>query len=343
MLNADDLRLLNAVRSGGSLSRAARELGRAVSTVSHAARLLEERLDALLFDRRGYRIALTPAGQLLVDEGARLHLETERLAQRVQQVARGWEPQLRIAVDELVNFSALLPLVAVFDALQSGVQLRFTHESVGGTWEALQDGRADLVVAATNEPPAIAQLKWFELGVLQWVFAVSPHHPLARAALPLADSALPVARSALPFAHSALPLAHSALPLAADAIAQHRAVVVADSARHANRKTYGVQRGQPVLAVPGMREKIAAQEAGLGCGWLPRAMVQAQLAAGTLLALPTQTAREPNVLYVGWIDGSGGRALQWWTQQLRDPRLAKPLFEGHARFAAAVRARRAAA
>lgn len=72
MLTPDDLRLLNAVRTTGSLSRAARELGKAVSTVSHAARQLEERLDALLFDRRSYRIALTPAGQLLVDEGARL-------------------------------------------------------------------------------------------------------------------------------------------------------------------------------------------------------------------------------------------------------------------------------
>jgi DNA-binding transcriptional LysR family regulator len=300
MLTLDDLRLLSAVRATGSLSRAARDLGKAVSTISHAARQLEGRLDALLFDRRGYRIALTAAGQLLVDEGARLHGENERLARRVQQVARGWESQLRIAVDELVNFQALLPLVHAFDTLQSGVQLRFTHESVGGTWEALQDGRADLVVAATNEPPAIAGLKWFELGVLDWVFAVSPHHALARAREPLSS----------------------------EMIKAHRAVVVADSARHGNRKTYGVQADQTVLAVPGMQEKIAAQRAGLGCGWLPRSMIAQHLKSGALVARRTEADREPNVLYVGWIDGATGRALKWWTQQLREPRLAAPLFGG---------------
>ncbi len=302
MLTPDDLRLLNAVRATGSLSRAARDLGKAVSTISHAARQLEGRLDALLFDRRGYRIALTAAGQLLVDEGARLHGENERLARRVQQVARGWESQLRIAVDELVNFNALLPLVDAFDALHSGVQLRFTHESVGGTWEALQDGRADLVVAATNEPPAIAGLKWFELGVLQWVFAVSPHHALATA--------------------------HE--PVSSEQIKAHRAVVVADSARRGNQKTYGVQADQRVLALPGMKEKIATQLAGLGCGWLPQSMVAQHLESGTLIARRTEADREPNVLYVGWIDGATGRALKWWTQQLREPRLAGPLFEGAA-------------
>ena len=35
-------------------------------------RQLEERFDALLFDRRRYRLQLTPAGELLVSEAARL-------------------------------------------------------------------------------------------------------------------------------------------------------------------------------------------------------------------------------------------------------------------------------
>ncbi len=40
--------------------------------MSYAARQLEERFDALLFDRRRYRLQLTPAGELLVNEAARL-------------------------------------------------------------------------------------------------------------------------------------------------------------------------------------------------------------------------------------------------------------------------------
>ena len=297
MLSLDDLQLLDAVRATGSLSRAAERLGKAASTVSYAARQLEDRLDALLFDRAGYRIALTPAGLLLVEQGAQLHAQAQRLTERVKQVAHGWESELRIATDELANIEALLPLVTDFDALASGVRLRFAHEVLGGTWEALLDQRADLVVAATNEPPAMAHLQWFELTQLQWVFAVSPRHPLAR----------------------------ETQPLSMEAIAAHRAVVVADTSRLAIARSYGVQMHQERLAMPSMRAKIAAQVASLGVGWLPLEKVRQHLAQGTLVALATQDPREPNLLYVGWHSHRAGPALQWWVEKLRDPRLVRPL------------------
>src|SRR5688572_33465596 len=95
MLSEDELALLEAIREAGSLSRAAVRLGKAPSTVSHAARQLEARFDALLFDRRRYRLQLTPAGHLLAQEAARLMLDVSRLTQRVKQVAGGWEDRLR--------------------------------------------------------------------------------------------------------------------------------------------------------------------------------------------------------------------------------------------------------
>lgn len=299
MLSLDDLQLLEAVRATGSLSRAAARLGKAASTVSYAARQLEERLDALLFDRAGYRIALTPAGLLLVEQGAQLHAQARQLTERVKQVARGWESELRIVTDELANIEALLPLVSDFDALNSGVRLRVTHEVLGGTWEALLDQRADLVVAATNEPPAMAHLQWFELARLEWVFAVSPRHPLAR----------------------------ERQPLSTQAMAAHRSVVVADTSRLAMARSYGVHSSQERLALPSMRAKIAAQIAGLGVGWLPLEKVRQHLENGALVALDTQDPREPNLLFVGWHSHRAGPALQWWAEKLRDPRLVGPLLQ----------------
>ncbi|OJA83953.1 LysR family transcriptional regulator, partial [Burkholderia ubonensis] len=282
------------------LSRAAARLGKAPSTVSHAARQLEARFDALLFDRRRYRLQLTPAGQLLADEAARLMLDVARLTQRVRQIASGWEDRLWIVSDELLEFESMMPVVRAFDALDSGVSLRFTHEVLGGTWEALRDGRADLIVGATNEPPAIPGLKWFELGALDWVFAVSPRHPLAAAREPLTR----------------------------DAIGAHRAVVVADSSRLAAGRAYGLLGGQTVLAVPSMRTKILAQRDGLGVGWVPRRRAATLLARGELVEMPTAEPREPNVLYVAWRGDREGRALQWWLEQLRAPRLAQRLLDG---------------
>ncbi|SAK78471.1 LysR family transcriptional regulator [Caballeronia hypogeia] len=304
MLSEDELSLLDAIRETGSLSRAAARLGKAPSTVSHAARQLETRFDALLFDRRRYRLQLTPAGHLLADEAARLMLDVSRLAQRVKQIASGWEDRLWIVCDEILEFETLLPVVQTFDALDSGVLLRVTHEVLSGTWEALRDGRADLIVGATNEPPAIPGLRWFELGVMQWVFAVSPRHPLAKA-----DG-----------------------PLKREQIAAHRAVVVADSSRSAGR-AYGVLGGQAALAVPTMRAKILAQRQGLGTGWVPRQRVESLLARGELIEKETADPREPNVLYVAWRGDHEGRALQWWIEQLRQPRLAQRLVDGVDAFA----------
>ena len=44
MLSTEDLALLEAIRETGSLSRAAAHLGKAPSTVSYAARQLEEQI-----------------------------------------------------------------------------------------------------------------------------------------------------------------------------------------------------------------------------------------------------------------------------------------------------------
>ena len=301
----EELALLEAIRETGSLSRAAARLGKAPSTVSHAARQLESRFDALLFDRRRYRLQLTPAGHLLAQEAARLVQDVARLTQRVKQVAGGWEDRLWIVTDEILEMETLLPVIRAFDGLRSGVTLRITHEVLSGTWEALRDGRADLVVGATNEPPVIPKLRWLELGVMDWVFAISPRHPLAK----------------------------ERQPLEREAITAHRAIVVADSSRRLDVRSYGVLGGQATLAVPGMHEKILAQRDGLGVGWLPRARIASLVKRGELVEMRTADPREPNTLYVGWRGDHEGRAMDWWLEKFKQKRLADFLVRGVDRFA----------
>lgn len=305
MLSAEEIELMEAIRDSGSLSRAAARLGKAPSTVSHTVRQLETRFDALLFDRRRYRMQLTAAGLVLVRDAARILQDMQRLNRRVSQVARGWEDRLWIVTDELMEFDTLVPVLADFDALGSGVTLRITHEVLGGTWEALQDGRADLVIGATNAPPSMAGVSWQALGEMGWVFAVARRHPLTKVKAPLTREHL------LPY----------------------RSVVVADTSRRSDGRGYGTQSGQPTLAVPSMAAKIAAQRAGLGVGWLPHKRVASLLAQGELVACETLDPREPNTLYLGWRSDRDGRALRWWLDKLQNPRLAKRLVDGLDRFA----------
>ncbi|KQV47358.1 LysR family transcriptional regulator [Pelomonas sp. Root1217] len=299
MLSDDEIHLMEAIGASGSLTRAAASLGKAPSTVSYTLRQIESRFDALLFDRRRYRLQLTPAGALLVREATRLRDDMQRLTRRVAQVAKGWEDRLWIVTDELIEFDSLLPVIGDFDPLDSGVSLRITHEVLGGTWEALAEGRADLVIGATNEPPPLAGVQWRELGALRWVYAVSARHPLAKAKE----------------------------PLSAEQMRAHRAVVVADSSRRGDGRAYGHGAGQTTLAVPSMAAKIQAQRAGLGVGWLPEARVASLLQRGELVAKAVSVPREPNNLFVGW-RASEGRALAWWLEKLTDARLCKRLVDG---------------
>ena len=136
---------------------------------------------------------------------------------------------------------------------------------------------------------------------MEWVFAVSPRHPLAK------TKGL----------------------LTREALLRHRAVVVADSARRsADVRGYGLQSGQKTLAVPSMKAKVHAQREALGIGWLPKARVSSLISRGDLLVKNTADQREPNTLYAAWRGNQEGRALNWWTEQLQQPRLARRLVQG---------------
>src|SRR3569623_1505542 len=94
-LTLESLRILDAIDRKGSFAAAALALDRVPSALTYTVRKLEEDLDVLLFDRRGHRAKLTPAGQELLSEGRNLLRAADELEQRVKRTATGWETELR--------------------------------------------------------------------------------------------------------------------------------------------------------------------------------------------------------------------------------------------------------
>lgn len=291
-LDLEALELLAAIADAGSMAAAARELGKVPSALTYQVRRLEERLDLLLVDRRSGRARLTESAQLLVREGRDVQAALDGALARARRAALGFESELVIAVDAIVPIDVLWPLVRGFDELTAPTQLRFWHEVLSGSWEALLSGRADLVVGAPGEAPADHAIRMQPLGNIDFVFCVSPQHPLARIAEPLEPAQ----------------------------IARHRAVAVADSARAMPRRTAGLLPGQPVMTVPDFRYKIAAQVAALGCGYLPRHMAEAELRAGRLIAKATAQGEVRQYIQLAWREPVRGRALAWFIQAFRNVR-----------------------
>ncbi|MES2937831.1 MAG: LysR family transcriptional regulator [Pseudomonadota bacterium] len=290
VLTPDALGLLQAVSAAGSFAAAARSLGLVPSAVTYRVRQIEDALDVLLFDRSSRQARLTAAGAELLRSGELLLQEIDAVAHRVKRVATGWEAQLTIAMDTVVSCSTAMELAEAFYAMAPTTRLRLVHEALSGTLEALLSGRADLALGVTMEPGNSVGIHSRLLGDLTWVFAVAPHHPLARAREPLGDELLQ----------------------------KHRAIAVADSTPRGAGLTVGLLGGQDVLTVPTMQAKLDAQLRGLGGGFLPEPMAQPYLDTGRLVARqverPTRIAR----MSYAWRTGTPGpgRALQWWLAQL---------------------------
>ena len=292
-LSLDSLLLVDAVARRGGFAGAAAELGRAPSAVTYAARKLEDDLDVLLFDRRGYRARLTPAGEELLREGRQLLAAAEDLRRRVQRVAQGWERELRIAVDSVLPFARLLPLLEQFCG-QAPTQLRISHEVLGGTWDALVSGRADLALGATAGAPSAqhgAGYRTRKLGEAQFVFAVAAGHPLAKASE----------------------------PLSASQTRAYRQIVVGDTSQRLAPRTAGLLGAADTITVPSMADKIAAQAAGLGVGFVPLHLIRGHLARGELVLKSTAAEREHGEripLYAAWRSDARGKAIDWWLARL---------------------------
>jgi len=292
-LSLDSLRLVDAVGRRGSLAGAAEELGRTPSSVTYAARRLEEDLDVLLFDRRGYRAKLTPAGEELLREGRQLLAAAEDLRRRVQRVARGWERELRVALDSVLPFARLLPLMDEFCGA-APTQLRVSHEVLGGTWDALVSGRCDLAIGASaGSPPEQhgAGYRTRKLGEVQFVFAVAPGHPLAAATAPLTSAQMRA----------------------------YRQIVVGDTSQRLAPRAAGLLGAADTITVPSMIDKIAAQAAGLGGGYVPLHLARRFVARGELVIKGTESEREHGeraALYAAWRADARGKAIDWWLARL---------------------------
>lgn len=294
-LTLDAIEIIDAIDRGGSFAAAAEALHKVPSTISYTVAKLEEQLGFPLFVRRGPRATLTAAGRELLGEGRWLLRSAADLESRLRRIATGYESELKLVHDSLLPASALVDDIRAFEALECGTRLRISTEVMTGSWEALREGRADLVLAIGDPPSGFAQ-QARRLRDVEFVFCVAPQHPLAR-------------------------IKH---PLTQDDLLAHTAIVVADSARLLPARSIGLVSGKSRITVSTIEAKIALQVAGLGYGFLPRCRIDAALTKRELVAREVVEARASEPLWLAWKRDDNGEALKWWRARLETPGALDP-------------------
>ncbi|NHZ46153.1 LysR family transcriptional regulator [Nitratidesulfovibrio liaohensis] len=253
-----DLRTFAAVARLLSFHRAATELNAAQSTVSARIAALETELGVRLFERLGRRVALTEAGERLVQYAAKLI--------DVEDEARAWvtgESRLRglltVRVPESLCAYRLPPVIAAFRRRHPEVALHLTACTLNGLEKDLRQGITDLAFVMADSVRG-GDLNVEALGMEPLVLVAAPHHPLATRERVTARDL------------------HGVTLVLSTADCAYRTVIEEALAAEGVQPAAGLE----FSSASALRGCVAS---GVGITLLPEAVVRDELRAGTLRAL----------------------------------------------------------
>ena len=279
-ITLDQWSALVAVVEAGGYAQASARLHRTQSTVTYTIKKLEDLLGVKVFELQGRKAVLTPTGQVLYRRGKSLVEEAARVERAAADLARGWEPEIRIAVDIVFPTWLLLQCLAAFGHERPGTRIELIESVLGGTEESLTEGRVDLAIGGVVPGGFLGD----PLMQVRFVCAAAPSHPLHQ-----------LGRT-----------------LTLDDLRQHRHLVIRDSG--ALRSRTGGWLNEQRWTVSHKATSIRAACMGLGFAWYPAENIRDELDAGALVPLPLAEGRERFVsLYLIFADadtaGPGVRRL----------------------------------
>ncbi len=287
-LTIDALRALDAIDKMGSFAAAAESLFKVPSALTYTIKKLEQDIGTPLFDRSKQRAVLTPAGRLVLEQGRDILLSTNRLFDAVKQLESGWEREIRIARDTIVDGAPLLEIVKKFTEMETSVDVSLSVEALAGGWDALHNGRADIVIGASGELPK-GLYKTHKIGTVEFVFAVSPNHSLAQKDEVLDNEIL----------------------------GSYPAIVVSDSTQFLPSRDIGLFSSKQTIRVNSMKAKLQAQLAGVGVGFLPVHFAKPYLDSGALVEKKCSIPRSGQDIFLAWRKDQKGKALQWFVDLIK--------------------------
>src|SRR4029077_5130110 len=137
---------LVSVVESGSYAKAADRLHKSQSTLTYSIQKVERLLGGKLFEIRGRKAVLTPPGQLLYRRGKTLVDDAERLERAAGELAKGWETEIRLAVDIIFPTWLLVQCVGAFAAERPETRIELYETVLSGTDDMLLARSVDFVI-----------------------------------------------------------------------------------------------------------------------------------------------------------------------------------------------------
>lgn len=279
-ISLDQWAALVSVVEAGGYAKAGEQLNKSQSTLTYAVQKTEDLLGVKLFEIRGRRAVLTPTGEVLYRRGRTLLEEAGRLERAAGELARGWEPEIRLAVEIVFPTWLLLDCLAKFGAERPETRIELVETVLGGNEEALAAGEIHIAIGPFVPPGFVGDV----LLPVRFVCAAAPSHPL----------------------HAL------GRELTLDDLRAHRHLVIRDSGAQRGRDYAWLNEQR--WTVSHKATSIRAAVMGLGYAWYPEDSIREELERGTLKPLPLREGAERlATLYLIFADrdaaGPGTRRL----------------------------------
>jgi DNA-binding transcriptional LysR family regulator len=299
MIPLEALQVLDAIDRKGSFAAAAEELFRVPSAITYTIKKVEKQLNIKLFDRQKQRAKLTPTGKLVLEKGREILRQVQQLEAHAQQTANGWESQLRIVIDTILPCEPFWPLLQELQQQQPWLDIQVMDEALIGSWEALINDRADLIIGVSGDEPPGGHWQRTFLGHIRAQLCCSPNHPANQLPRPINHEQLKG-------------LTH---------------IVINDSARHLPPRNVGLLGIQQTLTVSNLQQKLSALIHGLGVSHLPHYLAKDMELQGRLACLNTEKSRTPQAFFMYWKKHHTGKANTWLRKAIIERNLLAGIIE----------------
>jgi DNA-binding transcriptional LysR family regulator len=260
--------LVSVVESGG-YAKAAERLHKSQSTLTYAIQQLERLLGVKVFEIRGRKAVLTPTGQLLFRRGKTLVDDAERLERAASELAKGWETEIRLAVDILFPTWLLVQSLGAFCTEWPETRVELYETVLSATDDMLLARSVDFVITSSIQQGFIGDV----LMPVHAVCVAAPQHPLH----------------------------HLGRPATLDDLRRHRHLVIRDPGIQRTRSAGWLNEQR--WTVSHKATSIHALSLGYGYAWLPDEWIRGELDRGALVPVPLREGAERmGTLYLVFAD-----------------------------------------
>jgi len=281
------LKMIDTVARLGSFTAAAEVLHKVPSAISYSVRQMEQDLDVVLFKRLPRKVELTPAGEVFLAEARAMLRQMEEVKNQTRRAAQGWQKTLKLTLDNVVRLDQMKPLIDEFYATFEHAELQINMEVFNGSWEAISQGRADIVIGATAAIPVGGDFEVKEMGMLDWAFVMSSSHPCVREQV-----------------------------LTEEFVSQFPSICLDDTSSMLPKRHNVHYPKQRRLLLPNWYSAIECLKNGVGVGYMPRHIAQPLIDDGLLVEKILPEDKPLSHCCLVWRKDENHKMIEWMVEYL---------------------------